>query len=72
MRTTSQPLMKPTVSEKTRATAAPTHTFRLSWKANIAENSAELVMATPIDRSNSPPIMSSATATAGMPYVELT
>src|ERR687885_79917 len=33
---------------------------------------ADEVTATPADRSNSPPIISSATATAGMPYVELT
>ncbi len=46
--------------------------FVVNWKANIDANSAEAVTATPADRSNSPPIMSSATATVGMPYVELT
>ena len=37
----------------------------------IAEASAEVVTATPEDRSNSPPIISRATPTATMPIVEL-
>ena len=70
--TTRYPLMNPTTSAKTSESATPTHMFVVNWKLNIDANSAEVVTATPADRSNSPPIMSSATATVGMPYVELT
>jgi hypothetical protein len=64
--------MKPITSATASATSTPTHMFVVNWKLNIDAISADVVTATPADRSNSPPIMSSDTATAGMPYVELT
>jgi hypothetical protein len=42
-----------------------------NWNATIAPVKDELVTATPAERSNSPPIISRATATATMPIVEL-
>ena len=44
--------------------------LRVSWKQISAATSAEVTTATPADRSNSPPIISSATPTATMPMVE--
>ena len=65
--TTRYPLMKPMASATTRETTTPTHMLAVNWYENIDATRAELVTATPADRSNSPPIISSATATAGMP-----
>src|SRR6187455_1920609 len=53
--------MNPTTSAKTRESSTPSHMLVVNWKANIDANNAEAVTATPADRSNSPPIMSSAT-----------
>ena len=41
-----------------------------SWKQISAATSAEVTTATPADRSNSPPIINSATPTATIPIVE--
>ncbi len=71
VRTTSQPLTNPIASKTTSDTSAPTHMFALSWKLSIEAVSEAVVTETPADRSNSPPIMSSATPTATMPSVEL-
>src|SRR3954454_23331929 len=57
-------------SAMSRLTMTPTHMFRLNWKQIIADASAVVVTATPADRSNSPPIISSATPTATMPIVD--
>src|ERR1044072_140761 len=51
-------------------TPAPTQTFAVIWYENIDEISADEVTRTPVDRSNSPPIISSATGTAMIPMVE--
>src|SRR3954465_14592135 len=66
VRTTRKPLMKPTRSATTSETSTPTHMLAVNWKLIIEATRAELTTATPADRSNSPPIMSRATATAGM------
>ena len=42
----------------------------LSWKATMLAVSAEVITATPADRSNSPPIISSATGSAMIPIVD--
>src|SRR3954454_2041116 len=57
-------------SAMSRLTMTPTHMFRLNWKQIIADASAVVVTVTPADRSNSPPIISSATPTATMPMVD--
>ena len=57
-------------SATSRLTSTPTHTFSESWKQISAPHSAEVTTETPEDRSNSPPIISSATPTATMPIVE--
>ena len=62
--------MNPIPSATTRDSSTPTHMFRRSWKVIRAAASAEVTTATPEDRSNSPPIISSATPTATMPIVE--
>src|SRR5918911_2498197 len=66
----SQPLNAPIASENTSAMKTPAQTLRLKYQAVWAAVSADVVTATPDDRSNSPPIMSSATATAMMPMVD--
>ena len=53
-----------------RAASTPTHTLRPKYHDVWAAMRPEVVTATPADRSNSPPIMSSATATAMMPIVD--
>ena len=65
-----QPLMKPMARETTRARATPTQTFSEKYHANIDAVRAELITATPVERSNSPPIISRETPTAMMPMVE--
>src|SRR5918994_6483331 len=66
-----QPLMYPMPSETTRARITPTQTFMLRYQLNIDAVRAELMTATPVERSNSPPIISRDTPTAMMPMVEL-
>ena len=44
--------------------------FPATWVAKMDAASDDVVTATPAERSNSPPIISSATATAGMPMVD--
>lgn len=64
------PLRNPTAREIASANRAPTHTFSENHQANMDAVSAEVMTATPADRSNSPPIISRATPTAMMPMVE--
>jgi hypothetical protein len=64
-------LRKPTLSARTSASAAPTHRLRCRLKANIDAASELNVTATPAERSNSPPIINSATPHAMIPMVEL-
>ena len=63
-------MIAPIISEKTSAKATPTQMLPATWVAKIDAASDDVVTATPAERSNSPPIISSATATAGMPMVE--
>ncbi len=70
VRTIIQPLNAPMARDSTSATSTPTQTFMVSWKLIMAAVSAELITATPADRSNSPPIISSATGSAMMPMVD--
>src|SRR5258708_38473208 len=65
--TTIQPLRNPIVRDRARATSTPTQTFVENSKLNRDAHRAELVTATPADRSNSPPIISSATGAAIRP-----
>ena len=67
VRVTIQPLMNPTSSAITSATATPTHTFTVNSKLNKDAASAAVMTATPAERSNSPPIMSSAIGVAIRP-----
>src|SRR5213078_3575567 len=70
--TTIQPFRNPMSRDRTSATSTPTHALVVNSKLNSEAHSAELVTATPADRSNSPPIISSATGVAMRPYVEVT
>ena len=70
--TTIIPLMKPIVAAKTNVSTIANQMFMSSSVASRPITSPALPVITPADRSNSPPIMSSATATAGMPSVEAT
>src|ERR1700744_185182 len=65
--TTIQPLTNPMPRENTSAISTPTQAFVVNHQANRDAHSAELVTATPADRSNSPPIISSATGVAIRP-----
>ena len=62
--------MKPMPRETTRARATPTQTFSEKYHANMEAVRAEVITATPVERSNSPPIISRDTPTAMMPMVE--
>ena len=62
--------MNPMPSATIRDTSTPTHMFSDSWKLTRAAHSAAVTTVTPEDRSNSPPIISSATPTATIPIVE--
>ena len=62
--------MNPIPRATIRDSSTPTHMFSDSWKVIRAAHSAEVTTATPEDRSNSPPIISSATPTATIPIVE--
>src|SRR5919199_987748 len=66
----SWPLNAPIARETTSAMSTPAQTLRLKYHAVWAAVSADVVTATPADRSNSPPIMSSATATAMIPMLD--
>ncbi len=70
VRTSMTPLNAPSASVTSSDTPTPTQVLAVIWKLSIDEISAELVTITPADRSNSPPIISSATGTAMMPIVE--
>ncbi len=63
--------MKPMARDTTRARTTPTQTFVLKYQLNIDAVSAEEITATPVERSNSPPIISKDTPTAMIPMVEL-
>src|SRR6476661_2134940 len=63
-------MKKPMHKQKTRLRIAPTQRLMPSWKQNIALNKPAVVVMTPADRSNSPPIIKMPTATATMPIVE--
>ena len=69
VRCKSHPLKAPIAKESTSARNTPTHTFRPKYHAMCAQANPDVVTATPADRPNSPPIISSATATAMMPMV---
>src|SRR3954467_15746760 len=60
------PIPRATIRERN----TPTHMFRLSWEVTRAAASAAVITDTPEDRSNSPPIISSATPTATIPIVD--
>src|SRR6266568_3899274 len=62
--------MAPTASDKQSANMTPTHRLPATCVAKIDAASDEVVTATPADKSNSPPIISMDTATAGIPIVE--
>src|SRR5580765_739920 len=66
----NQPLNAPTAREKISAISTPVQTLRLKYHAIWAAHSPEEVTATPVDRSNSPPIIRRATKMAMMPMVE--
>src|SRR5215475_13509335 len=72
VRITSHPLMNPITSDRASATSTPTHALVVNSYENSDAHSAELVTATPADRSNSPPIISSAIGVAISPYVDVT
>ena len=67
--TSSQPLKAPMARETTSARITPTHTLRPKFHEASAAVSPDVVAATPVDRSNSPPIMRTATPTAMIPIV---
>ena len=62
--------MKPMDKETTRARPTPTQTFVVKYQLNSDAVSAEVITATPVERSNSPPIISKDTPTAMIPIVE--
>src|SRR6185437_16188737 len=65
-----QPLMKPIVRDTSSAITTPTHAFIEKYQLNREAVSAEEITATPVERSNSPPIINSDTPTAMIPIVE--
>ena len=69
VRIRSKPFNAPIPREKKKAKTTPAQRLPATWVANIEAASEEVVTATPAERSNSPPIIKSATATAGMPMV---
>src|SRR5690625_2013607 len=64
------PLMNPIPREKTSATATPTHTLVTKNQVNMEAVIPLEITATPVERSNSPPIISRETPTAMIPMVE--
>ena len=67
-RTTMNPLRKPMVRAMASAIAAAIQMLSPVWTLKIAANIPVVPVITPADRSNSPPIMSRATASAVRPY----
>src|SRR5690625_6067673 len=61
------PLMNPIPREKTSATATPTHTLVTKNQVNMEAVIPLEITATPVERSNSPPIISRETPTAMIP-----
>ena len=70
VRISSQPLISPIASEVSRAMPTPTQTLTAKNQLNIEAASAEVITATPVERSNSPPIISRDTPTTMIPMVE--
>ena len=70
VRTSSRPLTRPIASETSSASSTANQTWKLNHHASSAAASPAVVTSTPADRSNSPPIISSATPTATIPMVE--
>src|SRR5918994_828497 len=68
--TTRYPLMNPIANAITRLSNTPTHRLSESWNEISAAANAEVTTETPDDRSNSPPIINSATPTATIPIVD--
>ena len=66
--TTAMPLMKPTAAPKTNTSRIDGQMFRWARVPSRPSSRPELPTITPAERSNSPPIISSATGTATMPY----
>src|SRR5690242_1593281 len=67
---TRYPLMKPTSRQNSSETSAPTTRLMPKYQQSIELTRPALIVMTPADRSNSPPIMSMPTPTATMPIVE--
>ena len=65
-----KPLKAPIANEKSSASRTPTQTLSPRYQDACAAVRPEVVTATPVERSNSPPIMSSATKTAMIPMTE--
>ena len=70
VRISSHPLTSPISSDTARATPTPTQTLSAKYQLNIEAVRAEVITATPVERSNSPPIISSDTPTTMIPIVE--
>ncbi len=70
VRTTSRPLAKPIARARTSPASMAAHTFQPYLVARVTITRPVVPVSTPADRSNSPPIMSRAMATAMMPSVE--
>src|SRR4051794_25136790 len=66
----AQPLKRPTARVTPSETATPTQVTAVNWYDTMDEVSAAVVTSTPAERSNSPPIISSATGTAMIPMVD--
>src|SRR5699024_8591457 len=64
------PEMNPIPGEKTSATAAHTHTPDTNKQVHVEAVIPLEITATPVERSNSPPIISRETPTAMIPMVE--
>ena len=70
--TTNQPLVKPMAAAKRNVRKMDGQTPMLYSVISRPANRPDEPIMTPLERSNSPPIISSATAIAMMPYVEAT
>src|SRR5205807_4533717 len=67
---TSQPLSAPTASANSSEANSASQTLHPACTASSAVTSTVDAVITPADRSNSPPIINSAKATATMPRVD--
>jgi len=65
--TTTNPLMNPTSAAKAKTMGIATHTFKLYSVVSNPARSPEVPTMTPVERSNSPPIIRRATKTAMIP-----